>query len=294
MNYGITQHSQPGTRSINQDRAAYAERDNALLIAVADGLGGYLAGEMAAQTVVDTLIDSFHNVRSTVISKQRGITANFPRTTCVACLIQNGYGYWAHVGDSRLYHFRDNQFLSRTIDHSTTDPMYQEGILDEKKSMQEAGRLIRCVGGPKRPLVTFGAETRLAKGDVLLLCTDGVWRAFTDIEMEKVLGSRDLEDGIERIMAKSAQTFRKDCDNLTAVGLTWNEEPSTSPPLFALSVPEVDQKLLWRYAKQRSGARDDAPCDDVSAQERKTHELDSVDATITEIESFVNDLERLL
>lgn len=312
MEYGITHHTLPGARTENQDRAAYAERDNAVLMVVADGLGGYVAGDMAAQTLVDTMIGSFEKVRSPTIqdpaaflvlsislahsrvnrkARQQGIKTGYPRTTCVSCLIQNGYAYWAHVGDSRLYHFRDNRFLTRTIDHSTTDPMYQEGILDEKESMQGSGRLVRCVGGPRRPLVTLGAETRLEKGDVLLLCTDGVWRAFTEREMEKNLDSERLEDSIERMMAKSARTFRKDCDNMTVVGLNWNDPPSASPPLLSLSIPELDQDALWRNAKQRSAARREG-----GAREQKpdTRGSDSIEAAIAEIESFVEDLEHIL
>lgn len=316
MKYGIAHHTLPGGRSANEDRFAYAERDNAVLMVVADGLGGYVAGEMAAQTVADTLVGSFEKVRTPVIqdpaaflvlsislahsrinrkAKQQGITVSYPRTTCVACLIQNGYAYWAHVGDSRLYHFRDDRFLTRTVDHSTTDPMYQEGILDEKESMQEASHLIRCIGGPKRPLVTLGAETRLEKGDVLLLCTDGVWRAFTDREMEKVLNRRRLEDSIERMMARSARTFRKDCDNMTAVALCWNGPPSIAPPLLALSIPELDQDALWRNAKHRSAARrSGSGGEEAAPQTTGMRDTADIEATIAEIESFVDDLEQFL
>lgn len=315
MEYGISHHTLPGSRSTNQDRAAYAERDNALLMVVADGLGGYAAGEMAAQTVVDTIIGSFGKVRSAVIqdpaaflvlsislahtrinrkAKQEGINVSHPRTTCVACLIQNGYAYWAHVGDSRLYHFRDGRFLTRTIDHSTTDPMYQEGILDEKESMRESGHLVRCVGGPKRPLVTLGAETRLEKGDVLLLCTDGVWRAFAERDMEQALESRKLEDSIERMMARSARKFRKDCDNMTVVGLVWKDAATSRPPLLALSIPELDQDALWKDAKQRSAARREDKDRDTREPPDKGRHVDEIEATIAEIESFVDELEQLL
>ncbi len=316
MRYRIAHHTLLGGRSANEDRVAYAEKDDAVLMVVADGLGGYVAGEMAAQTVADTLVGSFEKVRTPVIqdpaaflvlsislahsrinrkAKQQGITVSYPRTTCVACLIQNGYAYWAHVGDSRLYHFRGDRFLTRTVDHSTTDPMYQEGILDERESMQEASHLIRCIGGPKRPLVTLGAETRLEKGDVLLLCSDGVWRAFTDREMEKVLNSRRLEDSIERMMARSARTFRKDCDNMTAVALCWNDPPSVTPPLLALSIPELDQDALWRNAKQRSAAkRGGSEGEGAAPQTTGMRDTADIEATIAEIESFVDDLEQFL
>lgn len=315
MDYGISHHTLPGARTVNQDRAAYAERDNAVLMVVADGLGGYVAGDMAAETVVDTMIRSFEKVRSPLIqdptaflvlsislahsrinrkARQQGINVSHPRTTCISCLVQNGYAYWAHVGDSRLYHFRNGRFLTRTVDHSTTDPMYQEGILNEKESMQESGHLVRCVGGPKRPLVTLGAETRLERGDVLLLCTDGVWRAFTERDMEQALDGQKLEDSIERMMARSERKFRKDCDNMTVVGLTWNDPPTTDPPLMALSIPELDQDALWKDAKQRSATRREDRERDSRDEEPDTRQVSEIEATIAEIESFVDDLEQIL
>lgn len=312
MNYEIAQHTRPGTRSQNQDRAAYVERDEAVLMVAADGLGGYVGGEMAAEIVAETLVNSFGKVRSGFIqdpaaflvlsmslahsrinrkSKQMGINVSHPRTTCVACLVQNGYAYWAHVGDSRLYHFRDGRFLTRTIDHSTTDPMYQEGYLDEKESMQEASHLVRCIGGPKRPLVTLGAETRLERGDALLLCTDGLWRAFTEREMEQALDRSRVEESIENMMHRSARKFRKDCDNMTAVAMAWKDPPTTSPPLLALSVPELDQDALWRNARRRSGERRSSGERDRGAV---PGDADDIEATIAEIESFVDELEHLL
>jgi len=313
MNYLIAERTLPGARASNQDRAAYAERDNAVLMVVADGLGGYLAGDMAAQIVVETLVNSFSKVRAAIIqdpaaflalsislahsrinrkSRQMGINVSYPRSTCVACLVQNGYAYWAHVGDSRLYHFRGGTLVTRTIDHSTTDPMYQEGYLDEQESRREASHLVRCVGGPQRPLVTLGAETRLEPDDVLLLCTDGIWRAFTDREMEGVLDCRRLDESIDGMMSKSARRFGKDCDNMTVLVIAWHDPPSTSPPLLALTIPELDQDALWRDAKRRSATRRD-PAREQSGDSVQT-ENDGIEATIAEIESFVDDLENLL
>jgi len=317
MQYTLAQHTLPGARPVNQDRVGICERSNSLLMVVADGLGGYAGGEMAAQIMVDTMIGSFERVRGPVIkdpaaflvlsvslahtrinrrSKQQGITVSFPRTTCVACLVQNGYAYWAHVGDSRLYHFRDGRFLTRTIDHSTTDPMYQEGILDERESMRESGHLVRCIGGPRRPLVSLGAEIRLERGDVLLLCTDGVWRAFTDREMERALDGDRVEESIERMMARSARTFRKECDNMTVAALSWREKATIAPPLLALSIPELDQDALWRNAKQRSSARRERPDD--AGRRAQSPRSDSgtseIEETIAEIESFVEDMEQIL
>lgn len=315
MNYTISQNTLLGSRPQNQDRASYIERDNALLMVVADGLGGYAGGEMAAEVLVDTLVDSFQRVRTPVISdpaaflvlsisyahsrinrtaKQRGINPGYPRTTCIACLIQNGYAYWAHVGDSRLYHFRESKLLTRTIDHSTTDPMYHQGMLDEEESLTEPSHLIRCVGGPKRPLVTLGAETKLQKEDVLMLCTDGVWRAYTDKNIEASLQADKLDDWLESMMAKSARTFRKDCDNMTAIALRWDDLPTTAPPLLALSIPELDQDKLWQTLKKHSIATANSGKRETRINSAADKNIKEIESTIAEIESFVNNLEDTL
>src|SRR5436190_15164738 len=118
MKYEVAYHSERGARPMNQDRVAVAERDNAVLLVVADGLGGHRGGEIAAEILVQTLVHSFNTVRSAVINRpsaflalgvmqahqailrrsKASVTAIEPRTTCVACLEQNGYAYWAHVG----------------------------------------------------------------------------------------------------------------------------------------------------------------------------------------------------
>ena len=93
---------------------------------IADGMGGHYYGEIAAQIAVQTLIESFQNEANSQISDpfmflQKAMTnahraiidfadahnlKDSPRTTCVACIIQDNIAYWAHSGDSRLYLMR--------------------------------------------------------------------------------------------------------------------------------------------------------------------------------------------
>src|SRR5204863_8266096 len=125
MKYQAAQLSTSGGRRANEDRVSIAERGNSVLLVIADGLGGHSGGELAAQTVVETIIRLYQAVRQprftdplaflalTMLkahhSVQARAKAHIPpleaRTTCVLCLVQEGYAYWAHIGDSRLYHF---------------------------------------------------------------------------------------------------------------------------------------------------------------------------------------------
>lgn len=138
MKFTIFQNSRQGPRQYNQDRLAYSYSKDALLLVVADGMGGHRHGEMAAQLAVSTMTDAFQRLAVPTLSSpakflidhmqqihdmidqltQERELMESPRTTIVAAIVQRGVLYCAHVGDSRLYHFRDGHLLYRTEDHS--------------------------------------------------------------------------------------------------------------------------------------------------------------------------------
>ena len=306
MRYSIALHSEKGTRQTNQDRVAYSENENGVFMVVADGLGGYVGGELAAQTVVDSLIRSFDDLgdskvddpaafivlsmnyaHSLVIREARahGFNPSEPRTTCVACLVQNGYAYWGHVGDSRLYLFNDGELLARTIDHSTTDHMHQDGVVDEQVQRLASGQLFRCLGGNRRPVVTLGPETHLGTGDTILLCTDGVWRAFKERKLAKIMQMEMVEDSVDDLLSHAQRYFRHDCDNLTALMFRWNDSPTNEKPLLKVNTTELDQTNLGIPAIQ--GSPMPSPPSNVK-QEQTGEEFSSV---IDEIESLVQELD---
>ena len=126
MRFLIYQESRQGARKSNQDRIAYSYSRDALIMVVADGMGGHLHGEIAAHIAVQFiteafqrqaqpriddphrfLLDTITNAHLSILeyAEVRGLLET-PRTTCVACILQDGCAYWAHVGDSRLYLLR--------------------------------------------------------------------------------------------------------------------------------------------------------------------------------------------
>lgn len=266
MKYQITSHSLAGGRDYNQDRIVVVERDKALLLVLADGLGGHEGGGLAADVLTRSLQHAFEVVRQPVITKpsaflalsimqaHKAIVARgnaqippiSPRTTCVACLIQDGYAYWAHVGDSRLYHYRDQQLLSRTRDHTLTEQMHLDGVLSEEemKHHPEKARLLKAVGGPRAPSVSLGEETRLQPGDILLLCTDGLWEALTAEELARYLSFTTLEEGVEEMLLSAENRMKEKADNLSAIAFRWEDAATDSPPLQTLNVKQTDHKTL--------------------------------------------------
>ena len=138
MKFSIYQESRQGGRKYNQDRMGYVFSRDALLLMVADGMGGHSNGEVAARITVECLGKKFQRQATPTLSDpmkflQEAIDEahlaiirytedkgwlETPRTTVVAAIVQNGSACWAHVGDSRVYLLRQGQVAAVTRDHS--------------------------------------------------------------------------------------------------------------------------------------------------------------------------------
>jgi serine/threonine protein phosphatase PrpC len=277
MKFEIAHYSMRGMRPSNEDRIAVVERDNAVLMIVADGLGGHRGGEIAAELLVQTMTHAFQSIRTRILDKpsaflalsimqahhaivRRGkasLSAIQPRTTCVACVVQNGYAYWAHVGDSRLYHFRHGRLKERTQDHSTVEELRKDGLVseDEMRAHPQKGRLLNCVGGPNKPTIELGEEVALSRDDVLLLCSDGLWEAHTPEELIRFLSHKgSLEEGLEESLFSAEKRMGDRCDNISAVTMRWEEDAPLSLPLQGNKRTNVDEREMVRAAANMRGA----------------------------------------
>jgi PPM family protein phosphatase len=283
VKYEIAHLCARGARPMNQDRVAVTERDNAVLLAVADGLGGHRGGEIASELLAQTVVHAFQSVRTPIIGRpsaflaltilqahqailRRGKASMFtlqPRTTCVACIVQHGYAYWAHVGDSRLYHFRRGQLLQRTHDHSTIEELRKDGLLTEEEMRHhpQKGKLTICVGGPNKPKIALGEETALARDDILLLCSDGIWEAHTPEELAGFLKRDTLEEAVEEMLFSAERKMDDRCDNISAVCFRWLEQAPTSLPLQGNASVEIDERTLIDTAAtiKASGRQQERP-----------------------------------
>jgi serine/threonine protein phosphatase PrpC len=322
MKYQLAYHSLAGGRATNQDRVVAVERDNAVLMVLADGLGGHAGGAMAAEILTRTAQHAFEAIRQPLITKpsaflaltimnaHKAIVAHgeaqnppiSPRTTCVLCLVQNGYAYWAHVGDSRLYHFRHGQVLLRTRDDTYTEQLHRNGLLSEEEMKQhpEKAKLLMAVGGSRPPSITLGDETPLATGDHLLLCTDGVWEALPDPELASFLKLSSLEEGIEEMLLSAEQRMKHKADNLTAIGLRWNDVLTTARPLQPQGGGITDHKTLIddvrlheAEKKLRAPPRPaQKPVQKPAQKPEAGNAKQSLEATIDELEAFLSKFEK--
>jgi serine/threonine protein phosphatase PrpC len=273
MKYTLGEHTLRGSRRINQDRIAYAERDNAVLMVLADGLGGHARGELASELLTQNVVQGFTSIRQPLIEQPSAFLALSilqahkmikamgmahsppiePRTTCVICLVQNGYAYWAHVGDSRLYLFRNGDLIERTQDDTMIERLRQEGVLTEEEMLThpDKSRLLKCVGGPRDPSVSLSQETLLNPGDVLLLCTDGLWEALSQDVIVSYLKRDDLEDSVVDMLLAAEVARKGASDNISAIAFRWEDSMSHELPLQAETVSQIDRQDLKLAAKTR-------------------------------------------
>lgn len=250
MKFTIFQNSRQGPREYNQDRLAYSYSKDALLLVVADGMGGHRHGEIAAQLAVATMTEAFQRLAVPTLSSpakflidniqqvhdmidqltQEREMLESPRTTIVAAVVQRGMLYCAHVGDSRLYHFRDGHLLYRTEDHSIVQSLYSKGIIskDEMSTHPYRHKVYSCLGGDTPPKIDLSDRQELAEGDTILLCTDGVWGAVPDEQIKQILNGISITDNVTRLLNQAESVSKEQGDNMSAIGLQWGDKQSSS------------------------------------------------------------------
>ena len=261
MKHNIVQETRIGARRINQDRIGCWSTDECLLMAVADGLGGHLHGELAAHIAITLLGASFEREARLRISdpgnflaraigashvailreaEQRRL-ADTPRTVIVACIVQDGFVYWMHIGDSRLYLIRNGRIVHRTRDHTVVQQLFDAGRIREEAitSHPERNRLLQCLGGYQTPRPEPVGSERLQKSDIVLLCSDGFWNPLTQRQMLHALMSRDLTVAIPELVTLAEDRAGRECDNVSVVAMTWGEEAVAAAPEPAVERTEV-------------------------------------------------------
>ncbi len=248
MRFEIFQDSQIGARTSNQDRMGYCFTRDALLLLLADGMGGHLLGEVAAtlalqtisalfqqraqQTITDPsqLLDALIFAAHQELHRYRAINRlpDTPRTTIVVCLVQHGKALWAHCGDSRLYWLRSGQILARTRDHSHIERLIAQGRVSPalRTTHPDRNKLFNCLGAPSLPRVEKAPAVLLKPGDQLLLCSDGLWGSIADHQLAYRLCAQKLEQALPELVHAATVVAGKTGDNVTALAMNWlGDEP---------------------------------------------------------------------
>ncbi len=246
MKFTIFQESRIGKRKANQDRNAYCYSRDALLMVIADGMGGHLHGEIAAQIAVQFITQAFQrdarpSLSDPVYFLSRTLTnahnaildyafdkqlPEAPRTTVVACIVQDGFAHWAHAGDSRLYILRRGNIATRTKDHSRVQLMMDQGLLDADGAARHPSRnrIYSCLGGNHPPQVEFSKRFLLRDGDIVALCTDGLWGPLDDQTLILGLADGKVMQAVPHLLDQAESRGGDSCDNLSMIAMRWEEE----------------------------------------------------------------------
>ncbi|MGD1054203.1 MAG: PP2C family serine/threonine-protein phosphatase [Candidatus Dormibacteria bacterium] len=216
-------------RAENQDCFRLVPHGSAGLgLLLADGMGGHSGGREAAEAAVSGAADRLAApggeeqlrealaVANAAVAGVRLQLGGNPGTTMVAAVIEEGRLTLAHAGDSRAYLVRDGEAAQLTSDHSLTGERVRAGTLDPETARHDPRRnyVTRALlGDPVQPDVS-GME--LISGDVVVLCTDGLWEPLTDGQIAGLAGG-DVGpvEGSQRLVAAALAAGAT--DNVTAV-----------------------------------------------------------------------------
>ena len=261
MKCTLASETRIGARVSNQDRLGHWRTGSSLLMVVADGLGGHLRGELAAQISVDYFGAAFQrDARPTLANPQdflqRAMAGahvailreayklalpDVPRTVIVACVVQDGHAYWAHIGDCRLYLVRDGRILVQTRDHTVVQELLESGRIREEAASThpDRNRILQCLGGFQSPRPDPIVKARLLRNDLILLCSDGLWGPITQRHLLHSLSTRPLAQALVELAQLAEQRAGPQCDNVTVLAMNWGEEQA-APADEPVTIPSYD------------------------------------------------------
>lgn len=198
------------------------------IVVVADGMGGHNAGEVASRVAVDAILNSVFADGDPEVEDPSAVLGRLGRvveeanaalfraidaapelngmgTTVVAVVFRNGHIYHAHVGDSRLYRWRGGALEVLTRDHSLVQTLLDRGVFETREQARAAGVgnniLTRGLGVDMQVEVELGSRP-VEKGDVYLLCSDGLTGMVDDTAIAETLAEHghDLQRGADQLM----------------------------------------------------------------------------------------------
>lgn len=302
MRFTIFQDSQVGDRQGNEDRVGYAFGKDVLLMVIADGMGGHHGGEVAAEIAVQEItrrfkIEARNKLRkpfeflvTSIQAAHRAIVAHAdqhnllecPRTTCVACVVQNGYVYWAHAGDSRLYVLRRGNLLAATQDHSKVQQMIDSGQITAEAAARHPDRnkIYSCLGGVVPPHIDMSREQKLEVGDTVILSTDGFWAQIPASILAQMLTKQTVTALLPGLLAEAHRRAAGESDNISVVAMAWESQEDAA----VADTQSLDDSEFATSTNTTQQLGDGTPSDDVTE--------DDIERAIAEIQSAIKKVPR--
>ena len=229
-------------REINQDSYYISADENCPLFIIADGMGGHKAGEVASKLAVEIISSSFENQIKNIEMDDNSIINAIKNsiwrandeiyrksieneeysgmgTTVTMAYETNGNIFIGHVGDSRAYLLRDNTLYQITKDHSLVEELVKNGSItrEEARFHPQKNIITRAVGTDKEVEIDLIVKEK-SKGDILLLCTDGLTNMLNDEEIKELLIiNDDMQKACELLVQLSNE--KGGLDNISVVAI---------------------------------------------------------------------------
>lgn len=219
-------------RETNED--AFLVEPGHDLYVIADGMGGYAAGEVASRIAVDSLRDALsgprdggaalrlqdavHEANERICDSQAHADQSRMGTTLVAMLVEDERAIIGHVGDSRAYLLRDGSLQRLTSDHSWVNEQVKLGLMSDEVAQRHPMRnIVTRALGSRTEVAAEVREEGVRAGDVFLLCSDGLNTMLPDAEIQGVLSrlGRDPEQACRELVTRAND--RGGEDNTTVV-----------------------------------------------------------------------------
>jgi len=237
--YSVGNHTHKGmVRKVNQDSFGSVKTAWGDLYVVADGMGGHKGGETASKLTVTLLCDEFKNnqvknptkflteklVLADEVVRKKADDDNKLKgmgTTVVAVIIKNNKAYYAHVGDSRIYLFRNKKGTQLTKDHSYVQQLVDQGLIkpEEAENHPQKNKILQAIGiGNVKP---SSDTTDLYKNDFLLLCSDGLSGEVNKEEMWSFIESSSPMESCKNLV--NLANKRGGPDNSTVIIIQINQ-----------------------------------------------------------------------
>ncbi len=228
-----------GARGNNEDNYAAVKLSDAYYIAVADGMGGHAAGEVASEMAVETVTGfirknyrtgmdwldlkfllrlSHELAHSQIIENAVGERMGMG-TTLVSAIIRGNEVFVANTGDSRAALIRRGKTIARTIDHSLVQRLIEEGHITEEEAFgHPASNYITSAIGGRKPLRVDLYRWMAKPGDVLLMDTDGLHDYVRWKEIEELLKGGSAREIAFKLLERALGVTR---DNVTIAVWKW-------------------------------------------------------------------------
>ena len=213
-------------RNINED--SIMTKPEVGLWAVADGMGGYEAGDVASNMIVSSLaeiekhsyLDEFvDDIENKIIDANNRILeysqvmhdGRILGSTVISLLIKGQVGICLWAGDSRLYLLRNNQLQQISRDHSHVQELLDQGTISEEEAINhpDGNVITRAVGTSDELYVDINAFN-VQVGDTFLLCSDGLYNSVDESEIENQMRGHDTDNAVKQLVVKSLENGAPD------------------------------------------------------------------------------------